>query len=137
MPDLSSVKKGLFAEFIDYLITNNLTKLILHVLIAGMGQSMWELILHQGTVMSDAAVVRGCSPIRLAGWMFEVRDGQPRVCQANETHAEKTSGKHQVLMRGDLNLNYVAPMSSRRLLSMWELPDHSVVSLTRHSTISC
>ena len=46
--------------------------------------------------MLDAAAVRGCSPTRTTGWRFEVRDEQPRVCQANETHAEITSGKHQV-----------------------------------------
>ena len=97
MPDLSSVGKEFFADFIDYLITNDLTNLLgLQVLIDGIDQSMWELILDQGTVMLDAAVMRGCSPTRITGWRFEDRGGQPRVCQANEAHAEKTSGNHQV-----------------------------------------
>lgn len=59
-----------------------------------------ELILDQGTVMLDAAVVRNCSPTRITGWRFEVRDGQPRVCQANETHSEMTSGNHKVFNAG-------------------------------------
>jgi hypothetical protein len=57
---------------------------------------MWELILNQGTVMLDAAVVRGCLLTWITGWRFEARDRQPRVCQANESHAEMTSGNHKV-----------------------------------------
>jgi len=101
MPNLSSVGKEFFTDFVDYLVTNGLTDLLgLQVLIDGMDHSMWELILDQGTVMLDEAAVRGCSPTRITGWKFEVRDGQPRVCQANETHAEKTSGNHQVFNAG-------------------------------------
>lgn len=61
---------------------------------------MWELILDQGTVMLDEAAVRGYSPTQITSWKFEVIDGQPRVCQSNETHAEKTSGNHQVFNAG-------------------------------------
>ena len=101
MPDLTSVGKELFADFIDYLITNNLTNLLgLQVLIGGMDQAMQELILDQGTVMLDAAVVRGCSPTRITGWRFEARDGQPRVYQSNDTHSEMTSGNHKVFNAG-------------------------------------
>lgn len=53
-----------------------------------------------GDSQLDAAVVRGCSPTRITGWRFEVRDGQPRVRQANETHGEKTSSNHQVFNTG-------------------------------------
>lgn len=101
IPDLSSVGKEFFADFIDYLITNGLANLLgLQVLIDGMDQSMWELILDQGTVMLNAAVIRRCSPTRIAGWRFEARDGQPRACQANEMHAMKTTGNHQVFNAG-------------------------------------
>lgn len=49
MPDWSSVGKEFFADFIDYVITNGLTNLLgLQVLIDGMDQSMWELILDRG-----------------------------------------------------------------------------------------
>ena len=61
---------------------------------------MWELILEQGTVMLDAAVVRRCSPTLITGWRFEARDGQPRVCALDETHAEKKTGNHQVFNVG-------------------------------------
>jgi hypothetical protein len=57
---------------------------------------MWELILDQGTVMLDVAIVRGCSPARITSWRFEARDRQLRVYQANETHSEMTSGNHKV-----------------------------------------
>lgn len=46
--------------------------------------------------MLDAAVVRRCSPTLITGWGFEARDGQPRVCASNGTHAEKKTGNHQV-----------------------------------------
>jgi hypothetical protein len=101
MPNLSSIGKEFFADFIDYLVTNGLTNLLgLQVLINGMDQTMWELILDQGTVMLDAAVVRGCSPTRITGWRFEVHDRQPRVCQTNETHAKMTTGNHKVFNAG-------------------------------------
>lgn len=64
--------------------------------------AMWELILGQETVMLDAAVVRGWSPTRLTGWRFEARDGQSRVCQANETHSKMTSGNHKAFNVGKL-----------------------------------
>lgn len=101
MPDLSSVGEEFFADFIDYLITNGLTNLFgLQVLIDNMGQTMWELILDQGTVMLDATVVRGCSPTRITGWRFEARDGQPLVCTAGESHAKQASGEHKVFKAG-------------------------------------
>ena len=101
MPNLTIVGKDFLPEFVNYLVTNNLTHLLgLQVLIDGMDQTMWELVLDHGTVMLDAAVVRDCSPTRITGWRFEVRDGQPRVCQSNETHAEMTSGSHKVFNAG-------------------------------------
>ncbi|KAG4441229.1 hypothetical protein IFR05_003277 [Cadophora sp. M221] len=101
MPDLSSVGKEFFANFIDYLITNHLANLLgLQVLLDGMDQTIWELILEQRTVMLDSAVVHGCSPTRITGWKFEARDGQPRVCQANEIHSEMTLGNHKVFNAG-------------------------------------
>ena len=101
MPDLSIVGKDFLPEFVEYLVINNLTHLLgLQILIDGMDQSMWELVLDQGTVMLDSAAVRGCSPTRITGWRFEVRHGQPCVCEANETHAEMTSGNHKVFNAG-------------------------------------
>lgn len=65
-----------------------------------MAESMFELILDQGTIMLDETAVYGCSASRQTGWMFELKDGKPRVCAANETHAKKTSGNHQVFNAG-------------------------------------
>jgi hypothetical protein len=101
MPSLSSVGKEFFADFIDYLITNDLMKLLgLQVLIDSMDQTMWELILDQGTIILDVAVMRGCSLTRITSWRFEARDGQPRVCQANEEHAKMTLGNYKVFNAG-------------------------------------
>ncbi|MCJ1377782.1 hypothetical protein MMC17_000878 [Xylographa soralifera] len=103
MPDLSSIGNEFLVDFVDYLVTNGLTNLLgLQVLLDGMDQTMWELILDQGTVMLDAAVVRGCSPTRITGWRFETRDGQPRVCMTNEKHAKMNTGNHKVFNAGKL-----------------------------------
>jgi len=61
---------------------------------------MGELILDNGTVMLDASKMQGCKPTRITGWKFEVRNGEPQVCQANETHSEMTSGNHKVFNAG-------------------------------------
>lgn len=96
MPDLSRISKEFFRGFADYLVTNGLTNLLgLQVLIKKMDQTMWELILDQGTVMLDAAVARRSSPTRTSGWRLEARDGQPRVCASNEVHSRVTSGNHR------------------------------------------
>ncbi|RDL29931.1 uncharacterized protein BP5553_10558 [Venustampulla echinocandica] len=101
MLDLSRLKKGFFASLIDYFITIGLMNLLgLRVLIDGMDQAMQEATLDQGTAMLNAAVVRGCSPTGATGWRIEVRDGQPCVCQANETHAEMTWGNYSVFNSG-------------------------------------
>jgi hypothetical protein len=65
-----------------------------------MDQTIWELILDQGTAMLDAAVERRCLPTRIIGWRFKTRGGQPRVCQANETHSKMTSGNNKVFNAG-------------------------------------
>lgn len=132
MPNLSSVEKEFFTDFIDYLITNDLTNLLgLQVLINGMDQTMWELILYQGTVMLDAGVVRGCSPTRLTGWRFEARNGQPRVCQANETHSELTSGNRKVFNAGKPQPKISDVDDLKQALMDVGVTDHSVGPLTK------
>lgn len=101
MPDLSVIKEAFFTEFILYLVRNNLSSLLgLQVRLEGVPESMFELILDQGTIMLDEAAVHGCSASRQTGWTFELEDGEPRVRAANETHAKKTSGNHQVFNAG-------------------------------------
>lgn len=101
MPDLSHIGKEFLAELVDYLVKNDLTKLLgLQVLIGGMDQTMCELILDQGTVMLDAAAVRGCTATRVTGWRFEDRNGQPDVCASNESHSKMTTGNHKVFNVG-------------------------------------
>jgi len=101
MPDLSAIRDDFFGELASYLTTNDLSSLLgLQVRLGGVPESMFELILDQGTIMLDKTAVRGCSASRQTGWTFELKDGEPRVCAANETHAKKTSGNHQVFNAG-------------------------------------
>lgn len=51
-----------------------------------------ELILPQGNIMLDVSVLNGCVPTRQTGWKFGSEDGEPRVCQANETHGQHANG---------------------------------------------
>lgn len=101
MPDLSGVGHGFVTEFVHYITSNNLTDLIgLQVLMDGVGCDIWELILDQRTVMLDGQKVLGCTPSRITGWKFVVREGEPRACASNETHATMTSGSHKVFNAG-------------------------------------
>ena len=101
IPDLSIVGKDILPEFVKYLFVNNLIHLLgLQILIDGMDQTTWEFVLDQGTVMLYSAAVRGCSPTRITGWRFESQTWAARVCQANKTHAEMTSGNHKVFNSG-------------------------------------
>ncbi|KAH8648115.1 hypothetical protein BGZ61DRAFT_376512, partial [Ilyonectria robusta] len=101
MPDLSSVGKGFLDDLVDYLTKHSITGLIgLQVLGECNGHSISELILDQGTVMLDLSVVKGCIPTRITGWKFEKVDGNPRIYQSNERHAEITSGNHKIFNTG-------------------------------------
>ncbi|KAL4934918.1 hypothetical protein BDV06DRAFT_144387 [Aspergillus oleicola] len=100
LPDLSSVGRGFLDEFINYIARNNLTNLIGLQVLGCSGDSMSELILDQGTVMLDSSCVKNTRPSRITGWRFESVNGNPRVCTANETHAEMTSGNHKVFNAG-------------------------------------
>ncbi|KJZ75907.1 hypothetical protein HIM_04731 [Hirsutella minnesotensis 3608] len=101
LPDLSNIDSSFLDDFINYLSCHNITDLIgLQVLGQCNDQSMSELILDHGTVMVDSAVVKGCVPTRITGWKFEVVDGNPRVCQSNEKHAQVKSGNHKVFNAG-------------------------------------
>ncbi|KAF2184559.1 hypothetical protein K469DRAFT_688571 [Zopfia rhizophila CBS 207.26] len=112
MPDLSEVGQNFVAEFVNYITSNGLTDVLgLQVLIDGMESDMSELILERGTVMLDTSKVKGCVPTRITGWKFEVRDGEPRACQANETHAEMTSGNHKVFNSGKPEPNWTMLVS--------------------------
>ena len=101
MPDLSAINEAFLTKFILYLVRNNLSSLLgLQVRLEGVPESMFELILDQGTIMLDEAAVHGCSASRQTGWIFELKDGEPRACAANKTHAKKTSGNHQAFNAG-------------------------------------
>jgi hypothetical protein len=61
---------------------------------------MLELVLPQGTVMLDVSNLNGCVPTRQTGWKFEAENGEPRVCQANESHGQ-TATTHEIYNKGD------------------------------------
>ncbi|KAI0402783.1 hypothetical protein F4802DRAFT_608487 [Xylaria palmicola] len=103
LPDLTNVEQNFLMEFSRYITAKNLVGLIgLQVLGNGAcnNHSMSELILDQGTIMLDTSLVKNCQPTRITGWTFELSNGQPRVCQANETHSKMTSGNHKVFNAG-------------------------------------
>ncbi|KAG5794645.1 hypothetical protein H9Q69_006316 [Fusarium xylarioides] len=98
---LSSVGSGFLGDFVDYLTKHYITGLIgLQVLGECNDQSMPEVILDQWTGMLDSSVVKGCVSTRITGWGFDMVDGNPRVRQSNERHAEMTSGNHKVFNAG-------------------------------------
>ncbi|OJD23111.1 hypothetical protein ACJ73_05543 [Blastomyces percursus] len=100
LPNLSHVGPRFLNDFTDYIVKNNLAGLIgLQVLGWGV-RSMSELILDQGTVMLDSSCVKNTEPTRITGWRFESVNGNPRVCSANETHVQMTSGSHKVFNAG-------------------------------------
>jgi hypothetical protein len=100
LPDLSGVDSAFLLELAEYLITNKLSKLVGLQVIDPNPTSMLELILPQGTIMLDVSVLNGCVPTRQTGWKFESENGEPRVCQANETHGQ-TATTHEVYNKGD------------------------------------
>ena len=101
VPDLSTMTDAFFAELSWYLAKNDLSSLPrLQVSVEGLPEGMFELILDQGTIILDGTAVHGCSPYRQTGWTFELKDGEPRVCAADETHAKKVTGSHQVFNAG-------------------------------------
>lgn len=99
-PDLSGVNSAFLPELTDYLNTNNLSALVGLQIIDQNTAHMLELILPQGTVMLDVSNLNGCVPTRRTGWKFEVENGEPRVCQANETHG-RTATTHEIYNKGD------------------------------------
>ncbi|KAK0721882.1 hypothetical protein B0T26DRAFT_850133 [Lasiosphaeria miniovina] len=104
-PDLTAVDENFLAEFSGYIVANNLTGLIGLQVLGHKGcsnRSMSELILDErsGTVMLDTSLVKNCRPARVTGWTFESVNGQPRVCQANETHTAMVKGNHKVFNAG-------------------------------------
>jgi hypothetical protein len=100
LPDLFGVDSAFLLELTEYLITNELSKLVGLQVIDPNPTRMLELILPQGTVMLDVSILNGCVPTRQTGWKFESEDGEPRVCQANETHGQ-TATTHEVYNKGD------------------------------------
>jgi len=99
-PDLSQFDDAFFAELAEFLSKNNLETLVGLQIINPHPSHMLELVLPQGTVMLDVSNVNGCVPSRQTGWKFEVENGEPRVCQANEMHAQTRTG-HEVYNKGD------------------------------------
>ena len=73
-------EQNFLVEFTRYITADNLVGLIgLQVLGDGAcnNHSMSELILDQGTIVLDTALVKNCQPTRVTGWMFESSNGQP------------------------------------------------------------
>lgn len=82
LTSLLSAKASYLREFIDHLIANDLTDLIgLQVLGECGEQSMYELILDDGTVMLEADAIKNHNPTRVTRWKFDAGPGGLRVCQ--------------------------------------------------------
>ena len=68
MPDLSTINEAFFAELVLYLARNDLSSLLrLQVRLEGVPESMFELILDQGTIMLDETAIHGCSASQQTG----------------------------------------------------------------------
>ncbi|KAK4184120.1 hypothetical protein QBC35DRAFT_506597 [Podospora australis] len=100
VPALSHVDHRFLAELADFLNAHKLTTLVGLQVIDPHPGHMLELVLPQGTIMLDVTNVNGCIPTRQTGWKFEVENGEVRVCQANEMHAQTRTG-HEVYNKGD------------------------------------
>ncbi|OJD13764.1 hypothetical protein AJ78_05814 [Emergomyces pasteurianus Ep9510] len=100
LPNLSHVGPRFLNDFTDYIVKNNLAGLIGLQVLGWGARSMSELILDQGTVMLDSSCVKNTEPTRITGWRFESVNGNPRVCSANETRAQMTSGCHKIFNAG-------------------------------------
>jgi len=99
-PDLSRVGNTFLPELASFLNSNDLAGLVGLQVIDPRTSAMFELVLPQGTVMMDASRLGSCIPTRETGWQFDVEDGRPRVCQANEIHAATRDG-HEIYNKGD------------------------------------
>lgn len=100
VPDLSQVDSTFLPELAQFLRNNNLAMLVGLQVIDPHPSRMLELVLPQGTVMLEASDLNGWVSTRQTGWKFETKNGQPRVCQANETHGQTRTG-HEVYNKGD------------------------------------
>lgn len=98
-PDMSKVSENFLAEFSNFLVENDLTKLIGLQILDPHLPEMFELILPGGTIMVEVSSLKGCNPTRRTGWRFGESNGQPRVCKPNETHARHANG-HDVFNAG-------------------------------------
>jgi hypothetical protein len=49
--------------------------------------------------MLDKSDLAGCAPTRQTGWKFRYEDGEPRVCQSNESHGQ-TATTHEIYNQG-------------------------------------
>ncbi|KAF2185445.1 hypothetical protein K469DRAFT_738867 [Zopfia rhizophila CBS 207.26] len=99
MPDLSGVDKAFLPELADYLNGNNLAKLVGLQVVDDNPAQLLEFILPQATVMLDESDLVGCAPTRQTGWKFRYEDGEPRVCQSNESHG-RTATTHEIYNQG-------------------------------------
>ncbi len=97
---MSQVDKMFFQDLSNYLYVNNLSSFVGLQVIDANPASMLELILPQATVMLRTSDVSGCTSTRQTGWKFETELGQPRVCQANESHGQKAT-THEIYNKGD------------------------------------
>lgn len=100
LPDMSAVNPDFISEFINYILTHKLAGLLGLQVLCDAKPSMMELVIDEGTVMIELDAVKNTVPTRQTGWMFEAIGGNPRVCQANETHAKMNSGNHKVYNAG-------------------------------------
>ena len=116
MPDLSAINEAFLTEFILYLVRNNLSSLLgLQVRLEGVPESMFELILNQGTIMLDKAAVHGCLLLgKLGGYSSSRMESHARVLLTKRTQRRLL----ETIKRStpaSLSRNLPASLTSRRL----------------------
>lgn len=97
---MSQIDDMFLHDLSDYLYANNLSSFIGLQIVDENPANMLELILPQATVMLCASDLNGCISTRQTGWRFETELGQPRVCQANESHGQRAT-THEIYNKGD------------------------------------
>ncbi|PMD60551.1 uncharacterized protein K444DRAFT_528535, partial [Hyaloscypha bicolor E] len=90
LPDLFEVNSTFLLELAEYLITNNLLKLIGLQVIDPNPIYILELILPQRTIILD---------VSSTGWKFESKDSKLYIYQANKTYGQYTNG-HDIYNKG-------------------------------------
>lgn len=110
-PNLSKVEAGFLQELTIYIMKNRLShilglQLLEYVPDSKKSETFLELSFQETSIMFFMSDLVDCTPVRQTGWRFELHNGEPNVCQYNESHGARPDGGHDVYNQGKLELRY-------------------------------